>query len=52
VKVGDTVPLDFELLVLEDGSNDPKAVKVQDIVKGKKIVVFGLPGEQVFNDVG
>eukprot|EP00775_Hariotina_reticulata_P001371 gene1371-1713_t len=44
VKIGDTVPLDSELLVLEEGSNDPKTVKVQDIVKGKKVVFFGLPG--------
>jgi glutaredoxin/glutathione-dependent peroxiredoxin len=41
IQLGDTLP-DGTLYVLSDG--DPKPVTIRDICKGKKIVIFGLPG--------
>jgi hypothetical protein len=44
IKEGDTLPLDESLLVLEEGSSEPKAVTLKELVGGKRAVLFGLPG--------
>lgn len=41
---GSKVPLDEELLVLDEGDSDPRPVKIQDVLAGKEVVLFGLPG--------
>ena len=41
ISVGDTLP-DATLLRL--GANGPEAVKMSDLVSGKKVAIFGLPG--------
>jgi hypothetical protein len=46
IKRGDKLPLDDEsltLLQLSEGG-EPQAVKLRDVVAGKKVVLFGLPG--------
>lgn len=45
IQVGDALPTDGEFLILEEGSNEPKSVTVDQVLKGKKVVLFGLPGE-------
>jgi peroxiredoxin len=44
IKEGDTLPLDESLLVLEEGSSEPKAVTLRELCGGKRAVLFGLPG--------
>ena len=48
IKVGDKLPegelQEFVETETEGCSLGPNTFKVQDIVKGKKIVIFGLPG--------
>jgi peroxiredoxin len=44
IKVGDRVPTDAQFLVLEEGASEPKTVSVEELLKGKKVVLFGLPG--------
>lgn len=44
IKVGDRVPTDAQFLVLEEGAGEPKTVSVEELLKGKKVVLFGLPG--------
>ena len=48
IKVGDTLPDATLMEFIEVEGNGctvgPNAFKVSDIVKGKKIAVFGLPG--------
>ncbi|KAI8475561.1 MAG: thioredoxin-like protein [Monoraphidium minutum] len=44
LKVGDKVPMDFELLVLDEGASDPRPVKLSEFAAGRKVVMFGLPG--------
>lgn len=41
IQVGDEIP-DGTIYVFEN--NTPKAVTVHDLCKGKKVVIFGLPG--------
>ena len=41
IKVGDNVP---DATLTEMGSDGPAPQQVADVVKGKKIAVFGLPG--------
>jgi peroxiredoxin len=42
VKVGDTLPFDIKLK--EMGEKGPQDVSVGDIFKGKKVVLFAVPG--------
>jgi peroxiredoxin len=42
VKVGDTLPADVKLK--EMGEGGPKDVTVGDVFKGKKVVLFAVPG--------
>ncbi|MFN8628010.1 MAG: peroxiredoxin [Candidatus Binatia bacterium] len=42
VKVGDSLPLDLKLK--EMGEGGPKDVTVSEIFKGKKVVLFAVPG--------
>ena len=42
VKVGDTLPFDVKLK--EMGDKGPQDVSVGDLVKGKKVVLFAVPG--------
>jgi peroxiredoxin len=42
IKAGDTLPLDMKLKEMGDGG--PKDVTAGDIFKGKKVVVFAVPG--------
>jgi len=42
IKEGDTLPLNVKLKELVDGL--PKDVTVADVFKGKKVVVFAVPG--------
>src|SRR5712664_2504145 len=42
IKVGDTLPLDLKLKEMKDGA--PKDVALGEIFKGKRIVLFAVPG--------
>jgi peroxiredoxin len=42
IKVGDTLPLDLKLK--EMGESGPKAVTLGELSKGKKLVLFAVPG--------
>jgi len=42
IKVGDTLPMDLKLKEMGDGG--PKDVTVGEIFKGKKVVLFAVPG--------
>ncbi len=42
IKAGDTLPADIKLKELGDGG--PKDVTVGEVFKGKKVVVFAVPG--------
>ena len=42
IKAGDMLPLDVKLK--EMGANGPQEVTTADLFKGKKVVVFALPG--------
>src|SRR5262249_15129908 len=42
IKVGDTLPTDIKLKEMGDGG--PKDVTVGEIFKGKRVVVFAVPG--------
>src|SRR5215467_7368403 len=42
IKVGDTLPFDIKLK--EMGDKGPQDVSVGDIFKGKKVVLFAVPG--------
>ena len=42
IKAGDSLPLDLKLK--EMGEGGPKDVSVADVFKGKKVVVFAVPG--------
>ena len=42
IKVGDTLPADVKLK--EMGEGGPKDVTVGDVFKGKKVVLFAVPG--------
>ncbi|WIA21001.1 hypothetical protein OEZ86_004892 [Tetradesmus obliquus] len=44
IKQGDSLPLDETLMVLEEGSSEPKSVTLKELVGGKRAVLFGLPG--------
>jgi peroxiredoxin len=48
IKVGDKLPagtlMEFLEVEKEGCSIGPNAVKVEDLTKGKKVVIFGLPG--------
>ncbi len=48
IKVGDPLPagtlMEFYEVEKDGCSIGPNAVKVEDLTKGKKVVVFGLPG--------
>jgi peroxiredoxin len=42
IKVGDTLPLDLKLK--EMGEAGPKDVALGDLLKGKRVIVFAVPG--------
>ena len=42
IKVGDTLPFDIKLK--EMGEKGPQDVSVGDLFKGKKVVLFAVPG--------
>jgi len=42
IKVGDTLPLDVTLM--EMGESGPQGITVGELVKGKKVVIFAVPG--------
>src|SRR3989442_11231635 len=42
IKVGDTLPPDLKLKEMRDGS--PKDVALGEIFKGKRVVLFAVPG--------
>ena len=48
IKVGDRLPaatlMEFHEVEKDGCSIGPNAVKVEDLTRGKKVVVFGLPG--------
>lgn len=41
IKVGDTIP---SVKLMRFGDSGPQAVKTDDLFKGKKVAVFGVPG--------
>eukprot|EP00977_Amphora_coffeiformis_P012964 scaffold3314_cov162-Amphora_coffeaeformis.AAC.5 len=43
VKVGDTLP-DVAMKELVTGADGPVEVKLTDLIKGKKVAIFGVPG--------
>ena len=43
VKVGDTIP-SLSLKELVSGEDSPKEVNIADIIAGKKVAIFGVPG--------
>lgn len=42
IKVGDTLPLDVKLKEMGDGG--PRDVSVADVFRGRKVVLFAVPG--------
>ncbi|CAG8647713.1 11009_t:CDS:2 [Ambispora leptoticha] len=44
VKVGDTIPKNVYFGELKDGEEDPQKITSDEIFKGKKVVIFGIPG--------
>ncbi|KAF6255819.1 peroxiredoxin-like protein [Scenedesmus sp. NREL 46B-D3] len=44
IKVGDTLPMDEAMLVLDEGASEPKSITLKELVGNKKAVLFGLPG--------
>ncbi|KAL6762600.1 Redoxin-domain-containing protein [Haematococcus lacustris] len=44
IKKGDTIPMDAQVYIYEDGADAPTAVPLKALLGGKKAVVFGLPG--------
>lgn len=42
-KAGDTIP-DVTLKELLTGADKPEEVKLSDLIKGKKVAIFGVPG--------
>src|SRR2546428_11186240 len=42
IKIGDTLPLDLKLKEVKEGA--PKDVALGEIFKGKKVVLFAVPG--------
>src|SRR5881296_513116 len=42
IKAGDTLPLDLKLKEMKDGS--PKDVALGEVFKGKRVVLFAVPG--------
>src|SRR3989475_7009323 len=42
IKVGDTLPLDLKLKEMKDGA--PKDVALGEVFKGKRVVLFAVPG--------
>jgi peroxiredoxin len=42
IKVGDTIPLDLNLK--EMGDSGPRDVSLRDLCKGKRVVLFAVPG--------
>ena len=43
VKVGDVIP-DVTMTELVTGADKPVQVKLADLIKGKKVAIFGVPG--------
>lgn len=43
VKVGDTLP-DVTMKELVTGAEGPVEVQLADLIKGKKVAIFGVPG--------
>lgn len=50
IKKGAKLPLDTDakLLMLND-NNEPQEVNIKELLQGKKVVIFGLPGMLLFN---
>jgi len=42
IKVGDTLPLDLRLKEMQEGT--PKDVSLGDVFKGRRVVLFAVPG--------
>lgn len=53
VKKGSKLPIDdaAKLLMLDD-KNEPHEVNFKELIQGKKVVIFGLPGEAVLGGGG
>lgn len=53
IQKGSKLPLDTDakLLMLND-SNKPQEVNLKELIQGKKVVIFGLPGEQAVGGKG
>lgn len=46
IKKGDSLPLgdDAKGLLVLNANNEPAEVQLDSLIKGKKVVIFGLPG--------
>ena len=44
VKVGDTLPMSLTLKEMPAGSDKPVDVVLSDLLQGKKVAIFGVPG--------
>lgn len=44
VKMGDTIPFDKTVTIMKKDAKNPDTVALGDLFKGKKAVLFGLPG--------
>lgn len=44
VKVGDRIPDDLYFGVLDEDEEQPHKITADKIFKGKKVVLFGIPG--------
>jgi hypothetical protein len=53
IKKGSKLPLDSDakLLMLND-SDEPQEVNFKELVGGKKVVIFGLPGALLILNIG
>ncbi|KAG9284953.1 hypothetical protein G9A89_009763 [Geosiphon pyriformis] len=44
VKVGDKIPNDIYFGRFEEGDSEPRKITAEEVFKGKKVVLFGIPG--------
>lgn len=44
IKVGDRIPDDIYFGVLDEGEEKPHKITSGEVFKGKKVVLFGIPG--------
>jgi peroxiredoxin len=43
-KVGDRIPGDIFFGILNEGEEKPQKITTDEVFKGKKVVLFGIPG--------